>query len=480
MFHCRMANRTRRQPIAAGVLFFAVACATVSQAQVQYNSIPNPLPTNVASEGPEAYGFAELGDGLILTGPAGQLLKSVQVTMSDWACQSGQWNLHNCVTTPGATFKQDITIKVYSVIGATTPGPLLGALTRNFDVPYRPTSTPAQCAGDDSVWFSAADSACYHGLAFPISIDFSSLNIQLGQRIIVTVAYNTTSWGPSPLGAGTACFGTPTGCPYDALNISTDTTSGAFSFIGAPIDPNGIYVNYSIPANSCTGAITTGSLQLDTGCWVGYHPQIRVVTSPPPVPLDGTFQLRYFSNLQAGESYINVINTGYNGNALNGPGFGAGNIGNVCVNVYAMAQDEQLVACCSCMVTPNQVVNLGVNRDLATKTLTGIQEPQLTVKLIASLPTAGSCANSAATLPSNGVVGGFVAFGTTLHSSPTVGAFETTEAPFVSASLVTNGGPAANDELHSLSGRCASILGNGSGYGVCSSCQQGALGASKR
>jgi hypothetical protein len=34
-------------------------------------------------------------------------------------------------------------------------------------------------------------------------------------------------------------------------------------------------------------------------------------------------------------------------------------------------------------------------------------------------------------------------------------------------------------ELASIGGRCGSILGNGSGFGVCNSCRAGALGGSK-
>jgi hypothetical protein len=37
--------------------------------------------------------------------------------------------------------------------------------------------------------------------------------------------------------------------------------------------------------------------------------------------------------------------------------------------------------------------------------------------------------------------------------------------------------PSASD-LASIAGRCASIIGNGSGYGICHSCRSGALGAS--
>src|ERR1700689_1052417 len=115
---------------------------------------------------------------------------------------------------------------------------------------------------------------------------------------------------------------------------------------------------------------------------------------------DGPFQVKYASNLQYGESYIDITNTGVNGAPLRGPGFGAAS-GNICVNVYAFDPSEELVACCSCLVTPDQTVNLGVVADLTSKTLTGVVPTSATVKLLATLAgTNGSgtgtvCNNSA-------------------------------------------------------------------------------------
>src|SRR5664279_81159 len=85
-----------------------------------------------------------------------------------------------------------------------------------------------------------------------------------------------------------------------------------------------------------------------------------------PITADSPFQVRYAANPAGGESYINIVNTGANGAPLLGPGFG-GAAGNTCVNVYAFSPDEQLISCCSCLITPNGVVNLGVNRDLTIK-----------------------------------------------------------------------------------------------------------------
>jgi hypothetical protein len=51
---------------------------------------------------------------------------------------------------------------------------------------------------------------------------------QLPSQVIWTVTYNTTHYGPSPLGEGEACYGESGGCGYDSLNV------GAFSFANSP------------------------------------------------------------------------------------------------------------------------------------------------------------------------------------------------------------------------------------------------------
>jgi hypothetical protein len=193
------------------------------------------------------------------------------------------------------------------------------------------------------------------------------------------------------------------------------------------------------------------------------------------VSTDGPFQVRYAANLNIGESYINITNTGFNGCALLGPGYGAQS-GAICVNVYAVDPGEELISCCSCYVTCDQTVNLGVNRDLTVKTLTGVIPTSVTVDLIATLAgaggsgTAASCNNSAAVVAAP--VAGLAAWGTTLHATPTAGTYATTETPFTSGTLSTA-------KQASLAGRCASILGNGSTFGVCASCRAGAMGGSR-
>ncbi len=104
---------------------------------------------------------------------------------------------------------------------------------------------------------------------------------------------------------------------------------------------------------------------------------------------NASFLVRYGANLNIGESYIDITNTGANGASLYGPGFVTTNPGNICVNVYAFDPGEELISCCSCLVTPDQTVNLGVNRDLTTNTLTPAISTSVTVKLLSTLAGGG-------------------------------------------------------------------------------------------
>jgi hypothetical protein len=193
-----------------------------------------------------------------------------------------------------------------------------------------------------------------------------------------------------------------------------------------------------------------------------------VVTFGSPQSSDVPFQVSYATNFSAGESYINIINDGANGAPALGPGFGP-QAGNICVNLYAFDPGEEEVACCSCLVTPNQVASLGVSKDLLAKTETGVTPSSVTIKLVATLAGA-NCTNSAA--GEGALVNGMVAYGTT-PQPVAKGVYEQVEHSFTPSSL-------SADEYASITGRCASILGNASGYGQCTSCTPGAQGAAKQ
>jgi hypothetical protein len=184
---------------------------------------------------------------------------------------------------------------------------------------------------------------------------------------------------------------------------------------------------------------------------------------------DSPFQVRYASNLNVGDSVINITNSGAHGAGLSS-GTSAATTGAICVNVYTFAPDEQMVSCCSCPVTPNGLVSLSARNDLISNTLTAAVPTSIVVKLLATVPVGGTCTSAAAL--GGELTSGMVAFGTTIHASPS-GIYQTTETPFIPATLSTG-------ELSRLTQLCTFINANGSGFGICRSCRLGGLGAVKR
>ena len=271
--------------------------------------------------------------------------------------------------------------------------------------------------------------------------------------------------GPPPGGTCSAPLAEPAG----TVRI-TETLPPGVALTAVSTAPPAAPVSSNLDAGTATVTVTTGATTI-------------VTLTDAVIVVQGAFWIRYASNLTNGDSVINITNTGVNGASLNGPGFGAP-AGNLCVNVYTFSPDEQLVSCCSCLVTPNGLVHVTANNDLVSNTLTGLRPDSIVVKLVST--GAGknfqgdSCANSAALAGTAAfpLANGMLAWGTTLHSASSIdpnpaGPFSITETPFLPATLST-------EELASITNRCTNIVGNGSTFGQCRSCRLGGLGASRQ
>ena len=199
-----------------------------------------------------------------------------------------------------------------------------------------------------------------------------------------------------------------------------------------------------------------------------------VAFAQPNVTVDTVYQVRYVANLNLGDSVINITNSGARGAGL-AAGTSAATTGAICVNVYAFSPVEQMISCCSCAVTPNGLVSLSARRDLVNNTLTPAVPTSIVVKLLASVPAVGSCSGSAANpvLVPLTVASGMLAFGTTVHAGAAAGSEAAiTETQFLPATL-------SPGELDRLSRLCTFIQANGSGFGICSTCRLGGLGAGR-
>jgi hypothetical protein len=213
----------------------------------------------------------------------------------------------------------------------------------------------------------------------------------------------------------------------------------------------------------------------------------------PGILLDA-YQVNYLPNVTLDNGgWVNITNTGILGADQFGPGQGTTQ-GRICVSVYAFSADEQEVACCNCLVTPNNLVHLNGMTDILKTTLTGVIPQSITVKLLSTIPGTSSTnpigintqanfngsvclAASNTGITTANLAPGMRAWAVKVHSFPAAGggaAFVgATETEFTPSIL-------SQPELTSLTTRCAGIVGNGSNAGVCAFCTlQGFGGAHK-
>jgi hypothetical protein len=181
-----------------------------------------------------------------------------------------------------------------------------------------------------------------------------------------------------------------------------------------------------------------------------------------------SFQTRYFANVTAtSDAVINLTNAG-----SNNPAYGSGKTTpqNICANIYVLDPDGTMAACCSCLIRPDGLDSLSAYRDLTSTTLTGTRPASFVVKLLATLPSVlspNTCSNSAANPGTSAT--GLRAWATTTHAAGVTGPDpSTTETEFSIA-------PLSSSERTLLANTCSSIVNNGAGFGICSSCRLGGL-----
>jgi hypothetical protein len=164
--------------------------------------------------------------------------------------------------------------------------------------------------------------------------------------------------------------------------------------------------------------------------------------------------IRYSANLNVGDAYVDITNTGSSG-------------GNLCANIFTFDPAEELISCCTCTVTPNGLQSLSVLKSLISNPLTPAVPTAVTIKIVT---TAGTC--NASNVSTANLQPGLLAWGTSLHAASTTPvSYAVTETAFA------NGSFSAADLSH-ISATCGFIQSNGSGFGICKGCAAGGLGGS--
>jgi hypothetical protein len=223
----------------------------------------------------------------------------------------------------------------------------------------------------------------------------------------------------------------------------------------------------------------------------GFGPNGVTVNAAVP----DAFQIKTFANVTppagttfpAGSGYIDSTNAGSLGADLFGPGTLV-HTGWICDNLYFFSPDEQLISCCSCPKSPNSAWSIKLS-DVVQNTLTGAVPSSVTVKILETIPgtsatsagvntqaafTGTVCNAANVALGAANLAPGGRNWGIDTHTVPTSATtFAITETQFSYAEL-------SPGELASILFRCANIVGNGSGSGVCKGCQNVLLGAQKQ
>jgi hypothetical protein len=223
----------------------ATVTITAKTAVVGFSSLPTPYPSTPFNE--VAIGIQEtnlpmppgltpnepltsLGDRITLAAGTTRTLSGISIVMSSWACETGSGA--SCVTTPGATFDQPITLRVYG--DANNGSPVVATVTQTFKIPFRPSADAVACAlPGDAGKYKDSTGTCVSGVTYKANFDLAGPVTLLGDTFAYDVSFNTSTHGATP----TTAIG-----PADLLKIAVYQT-GTIPSVGTDGDSGSLVWN---------------------------------------------------------------------------------------------------------------------------------------------------------------------------------------------------------------------------------------------
>jgi|ERR1035438_2538041 hypothetical protein len=176
------------------------------------------------------------------------------------------------------------------------------------------------------------------------------------------------------------------------------------------------------------------------------------------------YQVTYYSNAKvigAPDGFVHIVNPGTSVTTINANGKPLN--GNLCADIYVLNNDQQVIECCGCTLTPDSERTLTININLLGNPINpGLVTPDGVIKVVSAaynLPKSPFCdptADRAPIVPTAAVR----AWATHIQAQPTVPLYPVTEEEFSAA-------PLSDNELSNLEDQCSSIYTSGSGPGIC-------------
>jgi hypothetical protein len=153
------------------------------------------------------------------------------------------------------------------------------------------------------------------------------------------------------------------------------------------------------------------------------------------------------------DQVVRIVNVGLGGTPLTSP------VGDICVNIYVFDNNQEMIACCSERITPNELDSASVGNQLTSNPVTSVVPAAGVIKIGTTAAGAGACDPRTVDL-TTASTSFAVVFGT--HLQVTGGATFLTETEKLSSPLSTA-------EAGFLTTACSFARYLGSGKGICTS-----------
>ena len=191
---------------------------------------------------------------------------------------------------------------------------------------------------------------------------------------------------------------------------------------------------------------------------------LAAIPSFAQFPVTAPYLVDYFSNNPgpggAADQTIRLVNVGQFGTPLSSP------TGDICANVYVFDANQEMVACCSCRVTPNGLLSISVANSLTNNPVTSVVPVNGDIKII-STQASGTTACTPLTY-NGGIAASLVGWASHIETSA-----GTASGTFISVGELLGwpgvpdaAGPNASEQTFLLQG-CQFARYLGSGKGTC-------------
>jgi hypothetical protein len=315
-----MSSRSLARAVTLALLVcgaLAAMAGTAGAAKVLYRNIPKKT-VALPALGFECCQAGQFGGAVRFTEAPVKVKKhgtkdvfTVVVGLDEYSCEKGSYYTNGkpeCTTSPGATFKWPVTLRVNNLGPGNAVGALLAEETKEFTMPYRPSQNNEHCVGIHGIggpenfgaWFDKKSGECFIDNFFTVSWTLPIATLQ--QNAIVSVAYNTSDYGavpqrPKPCDEEKVGTETYDNCPYDSLNVGINAiyvkvgpgeefeAQPTAPSVGTDPLPEEVFLNSQSSVYYCNNAspntfAATGTYpsgpKAGKGCWLYEQPAIEV------------------------------------------------------------------------------------------------------------------------------------------------------------------------------------------------------------